>query len=79
MIYNIPSMKYNIISMKYSIYYIRDQALSPPVCWVRLNWQASRCLSDLHNGSLSVGERMLNEEITESLNSESFLSSELVP
>ena len=57
MIYNIPSMKYNIISMKYSIYYIRDQALSPLVCWVRLNWQAGRRLSDLHDGYLSLSER----------------------
>ena len=28
-------------------------------CWGRLNWRVGRCLSDLHNGSLSVGAPLI--------------------
>ena len=38
-------------------------------CWGRLNWRVGSCLSDLHNGSRSVGASVIHGGITELLNS----------
>ena len=37
-------------------------------CWGRLNWRVGSCLSDLHNGSRSVGASVIHGGITELLN-----------